>query len=78
MHLMHRKGKYHLIDEDGTILMICSNPLICRHFAKELIRERANTRQKSIPSKQKADGVERTVDDGSGDHSNNRSPLQNG
>ena len=78
MHLTQRKGKYRLIDDDGTILMICSNPIICRHFAKERIRERANTRQKGLPSKQKKDGLERTADDGSGDRSNHRSTLQNG
>ena len=78
MHLMQRKGKYRLIDDDGTILMICSNPIICRHFAKELVNERVNSRQKGLPSKQKKDGLERTADDGSGDRSHNSSTIENG
>ena len=78
MHLAQRNKTYRLIDDDGTILMICSNPLICTHFAKERIRERVNPRQKGLPSKQKTDGMERTSDDGSGDRSNHRSTLQNG
>ena len=57
MHLAQLNKTYRLIDDDGTILMICSNPLICKHFAKELIRERANTRQKSLSSKQATDGM---------------------
>ena len=78
MHLAQRNKTYRLIDDDGTILMICSNPLICKHFAKELVNERVNPRQKGLPSKQKTDGMERTSDDGSGDRSNHRSTLQNG
>lgn len=78
MYLIERRGKYRLVGENGTILMICSNPLICKHFAKELVNERVNPRQKGVPGKQKKDGLVSSADDGSGDSSHDNSTIKNG
>jgi hypothetical protein len=72
------KKRYVLEDDYGTILMICSDKRIIKHFAKEFQNERNDPGQKSLPNKQASHGVGINRPNGGGNSSDNHKPREDG
>ena len=78
MFIRETKKRYVLEDDNGTILMICSDKRIIKHFAKEFQNERNDPGQESLSNKQAAHGVGIDRPHGGGDSSDDRKPLEDG